>query len=132
VPFANGNGKYDLTVVSEDETGTLVAIGDELKSSMRVKGDEIVEVNRIMHGNRFIISTLETMRTPAGKSLPKVYAVSYFDPQSGALTRAQYFTDAYTEVNGVWLPLTREIKTAEGGRIRTVQLRFRDLKVVRG
>ncbi|RYG24041.1 DUF3386 family protein [bacterium] len=131
VPFADGNGKYALKVLAEDEAGTLISVGDEHGSTMRVRGDELVEVNRIMHGNRFVISTLENIRTDVGKSLPKTYAVSYFDPKTGALTKAQYFTDAYTQVNGVWLPLAREIKTAQGGKISTVHLRFSDLKVVR-
>lgn len=132
VPFANGNGKYDLKVVSEDETGTLISIGDGNDSTMRVKNDEIVEVSRLMHGNRFTITTLDTIEVAGGKSLPKIYTVSYFNPQTKALLKAQFFTDAYTEVNGAWIPLTREIKTAEDGKIATVQLRFSDLKVARG
>lgn len=132
VPFASGNGKYDLKVVSEDETGTLIAIGDGNDSTMRVKDDEIVEVSRLMHGNRFTITTLETTEVAGGKSLPKIYTVSYFNPTTRALLKAQFFTDAYTEVNGAWIPLTREIKTAEDGKIATVQLRFSDLKVARG
>lgn len=132
VPFANGNGKYDLKVVSEDETGTLISISDGNDSTMKVKDDEIVEVSRLMHGNRFTITTLETTEVAGGKSLPKIYTVSYFNPQTKALLKVQFFTDAYTEVNGAWIPLTREIKTAEDGKIATVQLKFSDLKVARG
>lgn len=132
VPFAEGNGKYALKVVREDESGALIAVGDESGSTMRVKDDELVEVSRVMHGNRFVISTLENVRTGAGKSLPKIYTVTYFDPTTGALTKAQAFRDAYVEVNGVWLPLSREIRTAKDGEISTVVLRFSDLKVSRG
>jgi hypothetical protein len=131
VPFANGNGKYDLKVVSEDEAGTLIAIGDGQDSTMRVKNDEIVEVSRMMHGNRFIITTLDTTQVAGGKSLPKIYTVTYFNPTTKALTKTQFFTDAYIEVNGAWLPSTREIKTAEEGKIATVQIKFTDLKVTR-
>lgn len=46
VPFADGNGKYPLRVAAEDASGTLIDVGDGQGSTMRVRGDELVEVDR--------------------------------------------------------------------------------------
>lgn len=130
--FANGNGRYPITFADEATTGTRrIALNDESKSFFRVRKDEIVEVDREMHGSRFLITMLETKRTSEGKSLPKVFVVSYFDPQTKALLRSQYFKDDFTRVNGVWIPKRREVTTTGAGETTSFEIRFDRLKVVR-
>jgi hypothetical protein len=130
--FAKGNGKYPIQFADQVTGATRrIALNDESNSFFRVRGDEIVEVDREMHGNRFIITMLETTRTPEGKSLPKVFTVSYFNPQTKALIKAMYYTDEYVQTNGVWIPQHRSVTTAENGATKTVEIHFSNLKVER-
>lgn len=129
--FDEGDGRYPLALDGANELGQRVAINDDISSFLRVKDGRITEVDRTMGDRRLVINVLENVVTPSGKTLPKVFAVSYFDPKTQALTRSEYFTDDYQVIDGVYLHVRRQIISAEAGKIRVCTLSLSDLKVQR-
>jgi len=130
--FADGEGKNPITFADDEGLGgKRIALNDGLNSFYRVQDNQITEVDRSMGGQRFVITVLESQKTSGGKTLPKVFAVSYFDPNGPGLTQTQYFTDSFKKVNGVWLPATRRVVSAENGTMSISELRFDSLKVER-
>jgi Protein of unknown function (DUF3386) len=129
--FAKGDGKHPITFGPDDGNpiGRLVYLNDEMQSSYRVRDRQVVQVNRTMKGERFTINVLETTATPEGKFLPRQFTVTYFDT-TGAVKRAQAYTDTYTQVGGVWLPTSRRVITSEHGQtsVRMTELRQPKLK----
>jgi len=68
--------------------GRAINLNDESESFYRVRDRQILQVNRIMGSLRFTTNVLENERTPADTFLPRAWTVSYYDRQSGALTRS--------------------------------------------
>jgi hypothetical protein len=131
-PFDKADGRHRLTFSGPDTLmGRRIAVHDRMKSAYRVRGDEITEVDRTIAGDRFIVTVLENLRTPEGKLLSKHFVVNHYDEQSGALTKTETYTDAFERIDGVWLPVSRRVVTAEAGRLSVRETRFSDLKVIR-
>lgn len=111
--FAQGDGKYPLSLGPDDGNafGRLVNINDKLQSSYRVRDKQVTEVTRTMGDSRFTISVIQTKSTEGGKYLPQHFIVSYRDAKTGALQEVQAFRDAYQQLGGAWLPLSRTVVT---------------------
>jgi uncharacterized GH25 family protein len=79
--------------------------GDEkLKSAYRIKGDVIGEVNRELPDSRFTISVMDVHRNPAGKYLPTVFTVAYWDKESSALKSTETHLNTWKRVGNFDLP----------------------------
>lgn len=119
--FAKGDGQHPLTFGPDDHSplGRLVLLNDALKSSYRVKDRIVTEVTRTMGDTRFTITVLETTPVEKGKYLPRHFVVTYFDRATGAIQRVQSYTDRYEKVAGIWLPTSRRVILADGGRMTT-------------
>jgi Protein of unknown function (DUF3386) len=85
-------------------------LNDELHSSYRIRGKEIVVVNRTMKDRRFTITVLESMTNAEGKYLTTSYVVDYWNLESGELLHNDAFTQTWVRVGKFDLPgLTRLI-----------------------
>lgn len=82
----------------------IVFEGDPLGSSYRIRDGIITEVHRQMHGSLFTITTLEVVAGADGRTMPKHYVVTYFDPDTKAINGVAQYTEHYTDVNGIYLP----------------------------
>jgi hypothetical protein len=129
--FAKGDGKYPITFGADDKNpiGRLVELNDEMKSSYRVRNNQVVQVNRTMGGEFFTINILETTPVTDGKYLPRQFTVTYMDDKTKAIKKTQFFTDAYENVEGAWLPKTRRIITVENGQTNVRLIEFQNFKV---
>lgn len=78
---------------------------------------KVVDVTRTMGDERFPITVLETTPVGDGKYLPRHFTVTYFDAKPGGVKRTEAFTDSYTKVGEVWLPISRRVVRAENGQI---------------
>jgi len=88
-------------------------LNDELHSSYRVRGKEIVVVNRTMKDRRFTITVLESIANADGKYLTTSFVVDYWNLESGELLRSDAFSQTWTRVGKFNLPvLTRLIGAA--------------------
>ena len=125
--FDQADGKYTLTLGPEDAhpLGRLVYIhGDGMNSRYRVRDERICQIQRAMERVKFIINIEDTTTTHDDKVLTTHFTVYYFSPNTGQLTQAESFIDAYTEVQGVVIPRSRRVTFAEDGgtRVREVVL----------
>ncbi|MGH9752939.1 MAG: DUF3386 family protein [Blastocatellia bacterium] len=129
--FSKGDGRHPITFAEDDNSpaGRRIALNDPMKSHYRVRNNQVVEVDRTMGSDHFIITVLETTRTPEGKNLPRHFTVTYFDPQSGAVKRTETFTDEYKLINGVWFPASRRIFRAENGKVVTRIIEFHNPRI---
>jgi hypothetical protein len=130
--FAQGDGSNPITFGADDHSpvGRLVALNDGLQSSYRVRDNQIVQVNRSMGDTKFTILVLDSLKTNEGKFLPRNFVVTYFDAGTGALKRAECFSDTYTEIHGAWLPTSRTIVTSENGAVVARSFALRNLKLL--
>ncbi|HYE75857.1 MAG TPA: DUF3386 family protein [Blastocatellia bacterium] len=131
--FSKGDGRHPITFAANDNEnsplGRRIELHDSLKSSYRIKNNKVVEVDRTMGNDHFVISVLETTPTSNGKYLPRHFVVNYFDAKTGALNRSESFTDEYQKVDHVWLPASRRIIKANAGTLTVRTIEFRNAKV---
>ncbi|HKX27270.1 MAG TPA: DUF3386 family protein [Blastocatellia bacterium] len=129
--FSKGDGKYPITFGQDDRSpaGRQLDLNDGMKSSYRIRNNQVAEVDRTMGGEHFTISILETTPLPGGKVVPRHFSVSYFDAKSGALKRTETFSDEYAKVGEVWFPASRRMVRAENGRVITRVIEFRNPKI---
>jgi len=129
--FAKGDGRHPITFGEDDNSpaGRRVTLNDPMNSSYRVRNNQVAEVDRITGADHFIITMLETTKTPEGKSLPRHFTVTYFDAKSGAIKRSETFTDEYKLVDGVWFPVSRRMTRAENGKVITRITEFHNPRI---
>jgi Protein of unknown function (DUF3386) len=129
--FSKGDGRHPITFAEDDNSpaGRRIAINDQMKSHYRVRDNVVAEVDRTMGADHFIIDVLETTQTPEGKNLPRHFTVTYFDARSGAVKRAETFTDEYKLIDGVWFPASRRMFRAENGKVITRVIEFRNPRI---
>jgi Protein of unknown function (DUF3386) len=129
--FSKGDGRHPITFAEDDNSpaGRRIAINDKMKSYYRVRDNLVAEVDRTMGADHFIITVLETTKTPDGKNLPRHFTVTYFDANSGAVKRAETFTDEYKLIDGVWFPASRRMFRAENGKVITRVIEFHNPRI---
>jgi len=136
--FAEGDGRNPLTFnrLPENSFGKLITLNDDMKSEYRVKDNKVTEVTREAGGMRFTIAVLETIEADNGKYLANHFIVSYRDAKTGDLKMLEGFRDAYSKVDGVWLPLMRyvftsnAIKPGEADTPTMQIIKFSDIKLL--
>lgn len=117
-----------------DEThpqGRLLAFeGGQFASSYRVKDGRITVVNRNMGRTLTTITTLDEQANAEGKTLPKVYAVQVWDPQSDALRKVDTIQDRWIRIESIDLPEGRTATSndATGVNVRSFSLSEHALK----
>ncbi len=88
--------------------GRLIRLsGDQFESSYRIKNNEMLEVNRSMGDSRFSNKVLLTEENEEGKSLPRVFTLTYWDTKTGALQRVETFSVTWARQGRFDLPATR-------------------------
>lgn len=129
--FTKGDGRHPITFAENDNSpaGRRVALNDSMRSYYRVRNNQVVEVDRHIGDDHFIITVLETTRTPEGKSLPRHFTVTYFDAKTGAIKRSEAFTDEYKLVDGVWFPASRRMVRAENSKVITRVIEFHNPRI---
>lgn len=129
--FSKGDGRHPINFAEDDNSpaGRRIAVNDPMKSHYRVRNNQVIEVDRTMGADHFIITVLETTRTPDGKNLPRHFTVTYFDAKSGAVKRAETFTDEYKLIDGVWFPASRRMFRAENGKVVTRIIEFHNPRI---
>ena len=112
----------------EHPQGRLVKKGDRASSTYRIKDRRIVQVNQKTEKGWLSLNVLEYTPTLHG-SLPKQVAVFQFD-EKGSLATSTVFTDEYVEVESFWLPRSRVMITAQGGKIEVARFQFHEHRLL--
>ena len=80
-------------VFADDDTanpqGRKIMLGDDRRSSYRIKNNAIMEVTRGGDPLWFTISVLEVQWNPEKKYLPRSFVINYFDTKSGQLRESR-------------------------------------------
>ena len=108
--------------------GRLVKKDDRVSSTYRIKGRQILQVNQKTEKGWLSLNVLEYAPTRHG-FLPKQVAVFQFD-EKGSLVKSTVFTDEYVEVERFWLPKSRVIITAQGGKLEVSTLQFQEHRLL--
>lgn len=102
--------------------GRLVKKADRASSTYRIKDRQILQVNQRLEKGWLSLNVLEYVPTRQG-FLSKQVAVYQFD-EKGSLAKSTVFTDEYVEVERFWLPKSRVIIVAQGGKLEVSTLQF--------
>lgn len=109
--------------------GRLVKRGDHTASTYRIKDRQILQVNqKLEKGGWLSLNILEYTQTPNGL-LPKHVAVFQFDDKD-TLVKSTVFTDEYVEIESFWLPKSRVITVAHGGKIEVSTIQFQGYRLL--
>ncbi|MBZ0158943.1 DUF3386 family protein [Candidatus Methylomirabilis sp.] len=108
--------------------GRMVKKGDRSSSTYRIKGQQILQVNQRIEKGWLSLNVLEYVQTLQG-FLSKRVAIFQFD-EKGSLVKSTVFTDEYVEVERLWLPKSRMIISAQGGKIGVSTLQFQEHRLL--
>jgi len=119
--FSKGDGSHPLSFTPDDHSplGRQIALNDVMKSSYRVRDNQITEVTRTAGNARFTITMLENITVDGSQYLPKHFVVTYFNAQTGAIEHTEYFTDTHAKIGTAWMPTARRVVTAANGAFTT-------------
>src|SRR5204862_2356250 len=99
----------------DDPLGRLLIFeGGRFASSYRVKGRQIMVVNRRAGKRKMTITVLDNDRNPEGRFLPRSYLVQYWDASTGALDRVEAVQERWRRVGSWDLPTSHTTTTASG------------------
>jgi hypothetical protein len=128
-PYEESDGRWTLTVESDDAhpLGRLVRVHDDpFQSSYRVRDGRIAQITRQMGPRRFSIIPHEHTITPDGRALPSHFTVVFWDLDQGRLVRSDAYQDQYVPVDGVYLPASRRVVSADDAGITVRELALSD------
>jgi Protein of unknown function (DUF3386) len=129
--YEDADGRHRKRVHDEDGNphGRLVTIEDAMDSSYRIGGGRINEITRTHGGSRFTIAIQQRADAPDGRAVSTAFTVCHWDAESGALLRADAYSDTHVELDGVLLPGRRRVATASssGLTVREIELSGHEL-----
>lgn len=126
----NAQDHYDVSFADEDRNhplGRLIRFhGGSTHSLYRIDGDVITEVHRELGHARFTISVTQIARNPEGKTIPRHFNVSFWDPKTGQLQANEDYQEEWVRIGEYDLPARRLlIRTAPNVR-NVSELRLTD------
>lgn len=131
--YEETDGRYELTLGNDEDHPLgpeLTFQNDPFKSAYRVVDGAISQVARSMGPMRFTI-TMQRHETAAdGRSLPSEFTVSYWNTAENRLVRADGYRDRYAIVDGVSVPESRTVVTAEDGGFTTRRLLVSNVRLL--
>lgn len=130
--FSKGDGSHPITFTPDDHSplGRQVTLNDAMKSSYRVRDNQITEVTRTAGNARFTITMLENVTVDRDQYLPKHFVVTYFNAQTGALEHTEYFTDTHKQIGGAWMPTARRVVMAANGALTTRSYELKNIQLL--
>lgn len=127
LPYEEAEGGMPLSLERrENPLGRVVNVEDGLDSKYRIQGGQVCQIERRFKDLRFSINIQQRDFTEDGRTLPTHFTVVYWSVDGGRLVRTDIYRDGYKKVEGVYLPLSRRIITADDSGSTTRQILFRD------
>ncbi len=102
----------------------LTFVGGQFASTYRVRGDELIVVNRNMGQKNMTITVLENERNADGKHLPRAFTVQYWEAATGTLLKTETVQNTWQRVGKFDLPsqLTVTDASDSGLVVRSINL----------
>lgn len=114
--------------VDESPLGREILLSDRHESAYRIRGRQIIQVDRRLSDPRFVLTVLETQATESGRYLPRhVFAVR-FDPGTGAVREAWTYISEFQEVEGEYLPKSRQVIRTDQGQTTALLIEWSDIE----
>ena len=107
----------------------IVVLNDEFHSSYRIKGQQILVVNRNVPGSRFTITVMENKLTEDKKYLPSSFVVNTWDASTEALKRSDTYHQEWKRVGKFDLPTHLTVVTATNGKLEARSLTLTNWKL---
>jgi hypothetical protein len=123
--YEEGDGRW----AKRADGDTVTMLDDPFDSAYRLRDNVISEVHRTVGGARFVISVSGRQHTSDGRYLPAHFTVFHWSGDPARVTRADQFTDAFVEVDGVYLPAARRVVSATDDGLTTRVLELRDHRI---
>lgn len=122
MPYEEADGAHELELGDDEDNPLGVTVDvqqDNYDSSYRILGREISQVNRAMGKIRFSIQIQSRDEAPDGRSLPSHFTVFYWDTENERFNRSDVYHDVYEPVDGIPLPISRQIISGADNGITT-------------
>lgn len=116
--------KYATADDHHHPLGRSIDLGDRMKSTYRIQGDVIREVNRNMGKVRFTTTVIEVYRNPEGKTLPAFYTVSFWDNENNKLKSSTLNRDRWVRVGNFDLPASVLQVASSDDKTDVVEIEF--------
>jgi Protein of unknown function (DUF3386) len=135
-PPADSSGSQGPKLRFADSTddhpfGRLVAVeGDQMGSSYRIKGRQIMVVNRRMGKQNMTITILENETNTEGRYLPHSYLVQYWDASNGRLKSVETIQERWRRIGSLDLPISHTVTTASDAGLSVRNVMLSDLKLL--
>jgi hypothetical protein len=104
-------------------------LGGRFASSYRIRGDEILVVNRSMGDESMTITVLDNDRNAEGKYLPRTFTVQYWDAK-GRLLRTEANQNHWQRVGAFDLPTLLTVSTASETGLNVRSLKLSNLQLL--
>jgi hypothetical protein len=109
---------------------TIQVLNDEFHSSYRIRGREVIVVNRTTKDSRFTITVLENKLNEEKQFLPAHYVVNYWDLKTNALKRSESFHQEWMRVGKFDLPsVAMTLTAAPEGKLEARKLTLSNHKL---
>ena len=104
-------------------------LDDEFHSSYRIRGREVIVVNRDMKDARFTITVMENEVNTEGKYLPVCFVVNTWDTKTNALTSSETHHQSWKRVEAFDLPENLMVVTATEGKQEARSLKLTNVQL---
>jgi Protein of unknown function (DUF3386) len=94
-----------------------------------VKDGKMVQVNRMMGGQRFTIDVTEFEKSPDGRYFSSAFTVTYWDAATGKRVEKQtYSTQGFDVITGQMFPRAEKVSTEKDGKTSALELKYSGVK----
>jgi hypothetical protein len=126
--YEDADGRHSKVVQDADgnPNGRLVVIEDEMDSTYRIGDGRINEISRTHGGSRFTIVIQQRAAAGDGRAVSSAFTVCHWDAETGALLRADAYSDTHVELDGILLPARRRVATASGSGLDVREIELSD------
>lgn len=117
VPFEQLHGQNSFQSTGTDETGAIKIqeVGDQMDSHFKVRGQKIIQVNRVMGDVAVTVDALGFVRPPEGY-LTAHFLTTLRDPKTSQVLEKQDVRDSHTKVGKYYILTNRSIRTIQPGQ----------------
>jgi hypothetical protein len=132
--YEDADGRHPKVVHGADGNphGRLVVIEDEMDSSYRIGDGRINEISRTHGGSRFTIVVQQRSDAGDGRAVSSAFTVCHWDAESGALLRADAYSDVHVELEGILLPARRRVATASSSGLAVSEIELSEHELLSG
>jgi hypothetical protein len=102
----------------------IISQGDPTGAKHRIRGDELLAIERSVGRLRYQANNLKTIRTEDGRSIIVEYELVFLSNEDQSVVSRELFVDSYAKQANYWLPTGRKHVKRAGGKTSSFELRL--------